>query len=420
MTSEIAFGFISWHHIMLATAPVLILITVYLHCRRMPSERIVKAPKDKGVIACAEAEDSRRNANKTVELPDHHHLQGCFIPDTGEMIVSPNKENRAQCYENDMCVGSTITLHRATWDAALNKSGDYPNGDVFQGRSINWEVRVQMRLKRTPDGTLKFGIELDDYVPLMVPTKAAMKVVVAALKLIVGEDLHHSTGDDPAHTVGEAERPIFSMPMWAFDQFIETPEGEEPPSLTDPNFMNLGMTRSHDAFARTMRNLEFRPGPTYTLSFWSISKHIDNINWTIGGVIPGMNVDFNRFCGRPPVHVSIYTLRPPADGNSAESRHLDSRKCYLFHIAFWSSQFAPPAWRLQQLLPEQFPNGIDAAPGKILDSPKSSANSTPASRSLGLQGAAHRVAKGPPKTQGAFSSCFAGLHPSSCFPRRAV
>merc|ERR1719409_2391385 len=104
-------------------------------------------------------------------------------------------------------------------------------------------------------------------------TKVAMRAVVGSLKYIVGNDLHHSPGDDPACTVGEAERPIFSMPIWAFDQFIETPEGEEPPSLTDPSFMKMGIRRSDDSkvFSQTMSNLKCKPGPTYTFSFWSIS-----------------------------------------------------------------------------------------------------------------------------------------------------
>merc|ERR1719446_140907 len=117
--------------------------------------------------------------------------------------------------------------------------------------------------------------------------------------------------------------------------------------LNDPNFMNMGIKRADDvkAYARTMDNLKFKVGPTYTFSFWSISTLIDNVMWRIGGVIPGVTIDFNQFCGRPPVHLVIYTLRPQLPG-STETRHLDSRKCYLFHLAFWSSLSQPPPARL--------------------------------------------------------------------------
>jgi len=360
------------------------------------------------------------------ELPNHPHLQGCFVPYSGDFLHFPNKDLKQYSYSNEMCEGSTLTVHRATYDPALDRSGDYPFSEVFKGRKINWEVRVQMRFKQTPDGTLKFGIELDDYVPMIRATKVAMRAVVGSLKYIVGNDLHHSPGDDPAETVGEAERPIFSMPIWAFDQFIETPEGEQPPMLNDPNFMNMGIKRADDvkAYARTMDNLKFKVGPTYTFSFWSISTLIDNVMWRIGGVIPGVTIDFNQFCGRPPVHLVIYTLRPAADGK--DERHLDSRKCYLFHLAFWSSLSQPPSHRLRQLLPRKSVAAAERSPmasSSTCVSPRGS-KSPAALLGSGLQGAALRA--GPTKRQGRMSdallSCFEGLRPCrapvSCLPKR--
>jgi hypothetical protein len=304
------------------------------------------------------------------ELPDHPHLQGCFIPNSGEFMHFPNKDAKQYSFENEMCTGSALTVHRATWDPALDRSGDYPFGYVFKDRKINWEVRMQVRLKKKPEGTLHFGIELDEYVPLMGATKALMKVVLAALKVIVGKDLHHSPGDDPAITAGEAERPIFSMPLWALDQFIETPEGEEPPLLTDPKFMEMGIRRADDPreFTRVLDNMEFKVGATYTLTFWSISPLIDNALWKIGGVIPGVTVDFNQFCGKPPVHLVIYTLQRAQDASSDDHRHLDSRKCYLFHIAFWSSLSRPTSRRLRQLLPGRFAAGREGSLDKATSS----------------------------------------------------
>ena len=34
------------------------------------------------------------------------------------------------------------------------------------------------------------------------------------------KDLYHSVGDDPWKTSGETERPVFTMPLWAFDSTI--------------------------------------------------------------------------------------------------------------------------------------------------------------------------------------------------------
>jgi len=339
-----------------AVAPLLLLVLALVQLRWKHNKQVLLTEKVKGLCLanCVEKRGPTRGIGpgEQPNLPSHTHLQGCFIPYTGETLYYPNEDNRCFEYETDMVLGKTFCVHRATWDPALNKSGDYPFGHVFKGRKINWEVRIQLRFKHAPDGSLKFGIELDEYVPLMGTTKTAMKAMVSLLKQIVGKDLHHSPGDDPAKTVGEAERPMFSMPMIAFDQFIETPEGEEPPALTDANFMQLGIRRADDmgTFTRTMNAVKFRPGPTYTFNFFSISQFMDNILWQIR-VAPGLTLDYDSFCGRPPIHLVLYTLRPPPVGSEDDGRHLDSRKTYLYHLAFWSSKKQPPQHRLEQLLP---------------------------------------------------------------------
>lgn len=356
-----------------------------------------------------------RGIGKVEDVPSNPHLAGCFLPSTGETQHVPylDKENTPYTYENEMCVGSSLAIHRATWDPALNKSGDYPFGDVFKDRKINWEVRMQLRFKKAPERPLQFGIELDEYVPLMGPTKTAMKAVVSAFKYIVGEDLYHSVGDDPSCTQGEAERPIFSMPLWAFDQFIETPEGETPPDLADPNFMSLGIKRADDykTFEKTLRSVQFRPGATYTFNFYSISPLMDNINWKIGGIIPGITIDMNQFCGRPPVHLVVYELQAPPKGSEHDERHLDSRKNYLFHMVFWSSLRPPSSQRLRQLLPHRYPGACE--------NEKDGKTSVRKSSGMELQRAS--LSCGASKRQ-AFFSCFDGICPSasSCLPRKSA
>jgi hypothetical protein len=215
---------------------------------------------------------------------------------------------------------------------------------------------MQLRFKKAPEGPLQLGVELDEYVPLMGPTKAAMKAVVSAFKYVVGDDLYHSVGDDPTCTKGELERPIFSMPLWCIDQFIETPEGETPPDMTDPNFGTWGLQRAGDykAYEQTLRSTKFRPGPTYTFNFYSISPFLDNVMWKIGGIIPGVTIDMNQFCGRPPIHLVLYSLKPPPKGSEHDQRHVDSRKDYCFHMVFWSTLRPPPSERVRQLLPHSY------------------------------------------------------------------
>merc|ERR1712048_951359 len=197
-----------------------------------------------------------------------------------------------------------------------------------------------------------FGIELDDYVPLPAASKRLMGLVVAALRRVVGSDLYHSVGNDPKTTAGPQEKPVFVMPLWAFDQFIVTPEGEQAPSLNDPRFNELGMKRADDrsAFVKEISALELKSGPTYTFSFWGISQFLDQINWEITGVVRFTKINFNQFCGRAPVHLVMYSLDRADDDK--EARHLQSRKHYLFDLKFWSTKSKPTPERLQELIPD--------------------------------------------------------------------
>merc|ERR1712187_1003099 len=181
--------------------------------------------------------------------------------------------------------------------------------------------------------------------------KRLMSVVIAALRKVVGNDLYPSVGDEPKATDGPQEKPVFAMPLWAFDQFIVTPEGEDAPKVTDPRFSELGLSRADNraAFIKEMSSLDLKSGPTYTFAFWGISQFLDVINWEVGGVVLFTKINFNQFCGRPPVHVVMYSIHDADDAK--ETRHLESRKRYFFDLKFWSSKCTPTPQRLQQLLP---------------------------------------------------------------------
>merc|ERR1712146_174780 len=67
--------------------------------------------------------------------------------------------------------------------------------------------------------------------------------------------------------------------------------------------------------------------------------------------LPGGRFNFDHFCGRPPLHVVLYELGSPFEGTAQnEKRHLQSRKKYFFHLAFWSSLKPPTPTKLQELL----------------------------------------------------------------------
>merc|ERR1712151_294721 len=119
------------------------------------------------------------------------------------------------------------------------------------------------------------------------------------------------------------------------------------------------MKRADDraAYIKGISALELKSGPTYTFSFWGISQFLDNINWEITGVVPFTKINFNQFCGRPPVHLVMYSLQ--SAGDDKERRHLQCRKQYFFDLKFWSSKFKPTPERMEEL----FPSGNKSSTG---------------------------------------------------------
>lgn len=281
-------------------------------------------------------------------LGDTPRLMGTFIPTTG--VVESNMPVPTP-FENHHCSGEFLALHRPTHDKALDSSGDYPYADHFKGRKRLWETRWTFRFKHDVTDGMRFGIELDQYVPINASTKWLMEVAVGLLAQTAGKELYHSSGDDPDRVLGEIEKPVFTMPMFAFDQIVVTPADEDPPSLTDPAFSDLGIKRSDGraAFIKEVSNMKLMAGPVYTFAFWGISQFLDVIKWEMQKIVPFKSFDFNLMCKAPPVNLVLYTVKE--EELKDDKRHLQDKKTYYFRLAFWSSLKPPPMARLRELLP---------------------------------------------------------------------
>jgi len=299
----------------------------------------------------ARCNDDRQDFENTNELlrklgvPSKPHEEGSMIPCRGIVISNATSE-----FENEFCKGKFLSLHRATYDAKLDRSCDYQYGDYFRGKKRLWEARFQVQFEvPPPPSDVFFGIELEQYVPMAKTTKKTMNVIISLLKRVVGDRIYHTPGDDPAVVYGDKELPAFVMPLFAFDQYIVTPSGKIPPELSDPNIPSMGSCRSKRVkqYQKEFADLTFIPGYTYTFCFWGISQWLDKINWTVR--LPLANLDFNLFCGCPPVHVVLYTLKKHG---GSDRRHLAHLKRYYFDMAFWSSESRPEFDRIHSLLGE--------------------------------------------------------------------
>lgn len=268
----------------------------------------------------------------------------CRLPGTDAEICCQG-EPRVEEFENDLCSVKFVMMHKPTHKPELEKTGRYPFSAFLNGKRRLWEFRLQLRLKRPPQGQVFFGVELDHYAPVSGLARQGQKALVAACTSVVG-DCYHTNGDDPATVHGECEAPAFVMPLWAFDQFEVSEPGQEP-SLS-ANLEGVGMRRTDNLkeYIKALRGVvsSFSVDKVYTFCFWGVSQFLDVMRWEVtGGIIPGMKIDFDKLCGSPPVFLTFYDMANAEQG--ADQRHLASRKSQYLRIEVWSALRPPPPGR---------------------------------------------------------------------------
>jgi hypothetical protein len=258
-------------------------------------------------------------------------------------------------FDSGVCKGEYIFIHRPTDRPDKMKSGHYPYSDHMHDRRRLWEFRIQMTFSQhVSTRDIYFGCEQDRYYPIGPVERYVSNSVISLLRR-AASGMYQSHGDDPTTTEGEPERPAVVFPLWVMDQLIQTPEGEEPPSILDPEFSGMGITKNDDrnAMKEAIDALEFLPGRTYTFGFWCIAQFVDAIGWKVPprGLLPETHLA--GLGTHPPCYISMYCLRPRQEWRFVkgpdDKRHLDSRKKYLLRIGFWSSKLPPNKERLKDL-----------------------------------------------------------------------
>jgi len=266
--------------------------------------------------------------------------------------------NSAVCeFDSGLCYGRYMVMHKPTHNLDLMRSGKYPYSEHLHGRKRNWELRLQLVFRKPPDGTIYVGSESllarnqdKDYVRNSFANRLVTSSLVGIIRRAVGSNIYQTDGDDPAVAANrdkELERTHFMFPLGLVDQLHVTEEGEEPPNLTDPMFPKFGLVRATNRtqFRKTIAALKINPGTTYTLSYWSPAQFVDAVTWKCTGLGAISDVDLRNIGLLPPYAVVMYVLR----NDKKESRHLDSRKSYMFRMVLWPSYLPPSEQQIRKL-----------------------------------------------------------------------
>jgi len=326
-------------------------LSVLVVCLALARRLILDGSGGRRSLAGSQASEFASAAEEfpELEIPSHRHVELALDPPQGLHRGNPRVVHE---FENELCWGKYIMFHPPMC-AESEGAGVLDFRRYFQGKKRLWELRLEFHFKVPPptDSPIFFAIEMEKYVPLSGASKRVVSVMTAAMRKAAGGGLYQSPGDDPAVVQGELEKPLCALPLWAFDQFIETPEEQDPPSLLDLEFPNLGQKRYQriSEYCKALDDLKvnFRTGPTYQFAFWGISRFLDVLNWSLSGIPVFTPLDFDKLAGCPPVWAVVYTLQP--NGDPKDPRHLSSLKRFYFKCAVWASHRRPSRARFESL-----------------------------------------------------------------------
>lgn len=243
-------------------------------------------------------------------------------------------------FETDLFVGHVLFLVRtpsSSPSAAAEAAAPY--AELFEGKRRMFWIQVQGRFKRAPRGAVFLGGELPARIAPGFFTRSLALVIVGLIRqLLPVGNVHFSFGDDgreenPSRSRsarrGSASRqtrelPAISFPLYqSVDQFVDTPEGEEPPELGSIDFgetLEMRQRRRQTPLGAE----KFVVGNTYSFHFHTM--YVDLTKWETVN-LPGLSaMDLSAFFDSLPLRLVAYDVVNLID----DDKHAQVDKDYLF------------------------------------------------------------------------------------------
>ena len=200
-------------------------------------------------------------------------------------------------FETDFFIGIAFFTHKhETLDPRF--APFYPSH-----RKVTYEIQVQGKFKRLPEGEIFCGAEATEKMELGFMTRQFSRACMSFAGITV-ENLHYSFGDlksNPDHEFPHLVGPLFPT----LDKIIETPDGEVPPELGIP-FVEDPDYRKKRVKWSSIKDAHVSLEKTY--SFSVNTQNLDFVQWQFVN-IPALGYkDLCDFFGDSPLRLVAYEV----------------------------------------------------------------------------------------------------------------
>lgn len=155
-----------------------------------------------------------------------------------------------------------------------------------------FEVQVQGKFKREPQGEIYVGAEVTSKMELGMLTRSISKAALRFCGTMVN-DLHYSFGEatsDPNHQVPHLVAPIFPT----FDKVLVSPPGTALPPMNVPFNEDLDYRKQRMKFRLTS---DAKIDIANTYSFSVNTSNLNLLDWTLVGIPMVRPMDLRTFFG---------------------------------------------------------------------------------------------------------------------------
>lgn len=223
-------------------------------------------------------------------------------------------------FETDLFKGYAFFTHKHPATMNPKYQPFYP-----KHRKVTYEVQVQGRFKRMPEGEIYCGAETIDKMELGFMTKALSNIALKFAAVTV-DDLHYSFGE--VQTNPDYEFPHLVGPLFpTLDKIVETKDGDPLPELGVP-FVEDPAYRKKRLKWVSIKNANLDLTKTY--SFSVNTQNIDVVSWQFVNIPMCKPMDLRDFFGDSPLRLVAYEL--PSSVVKTFKTHPQRFTNYVFNV----------------------------------------------------------------------------------------